>query len=62
VARASSPGEAERGLMNSPGHRANILSRLVTRVGIGIVADEAAHELLVTQVFIRPFDNKPAKR
>lgn len=54
VARAFSPGEAERGLMNSPGHRANILNRSVTRVGIGIVADEAAHELLVTQLFARP--------
>lgn len=54
VARAFSPGEAERGLMNSPGHRANILNREVTRVGVGIVADEQAHELLVTQLFARP--------
>jgi uncharacterized protein YkwD len=54
VARAFSAGEAERGLMNSPGHRANILSREVTRVGIGIVADETAHELLVTQLYARP--------
>jgi uncharacterized protein YkwD len=56
VARAFSAGEAERGLMNSPGHRANILSREATRVGVGIVADEAGgtRELLVTQVFVRP--------
>jgi uncharacterized protein YkwD len=40
VARASTAGEAERGLMNSPGHRANILSREATRVGVGIVAND----------------------
>jgi uncharacterized protein YkwD len=56
VARASTPGEAERGLMNSPGHRANILSKEATRVGVGIVASEAGgqRELLVTQLFIKP--------
>jgi len=54
VARAFTPGEAERGLMNSPGHRANILSRDATRVGVGVVYDQASHELLVTQMFSRP--------
>ncbi len=54
VARAFSPSEAERGLMNSPGHRANILSREATRVGIGIVVDPGDKELLVTQLFARP--------
>jgi uncharacterized protein YkwD len=54
VARAFSPTEAERGLMNSPGHRANILNRDATRVGIGVVLDPADHELLVTQMFSRP--------
>ena len=34
VARAFTAGEAERGLMNSPGHRANILSKEATRVGL----------------------------
>ncbi len=55
VARAYSPGEVERGLMASPGHRRNILSAEATRVGVGAVLSEAlggARELLVTQVFI----------
>jgi uncharacterized protein YkwD len=59
VARAYSPGEAERGLMESPGHRANLLNREVTELGVGVVlgaAQGAAHELLVTQLFARPLD------
>ena len=39
-----------RGLMNSPGHRANILSANYTRVAIGIV-DGGVHGLMVTQEF-----------
>jgi len=54
VARAFTPGEAERGLMNSPGHRANILHREATRVGVGVVYDPASREILVTQMFSRP--------
>jgi uncharacterized protein YkwD len=54
VARAFTAGEAERGLMNSPGHRANILNREATRVGVGVVFDPASRELLVTQMFSRP--------
>ena len=54
VARAFTPGEAERGLMNSPGHRANILNRDATRVGVGVVYDPASREILVTQLFSRP--------
>jgi uncharacterized protein YkwD len=55
VARAYSPGEVERGLMASPGHRRNILNAEATRVGIGAVVSEALggqRELLVTQLFI----------
>jgi uncharacterized protein YkwD len=55
VARAYGVAEAESGLMNSPGHRANILSDEVSHVGIGItLGDDVAgrRELLVTQVFI----------
>ena len=37
VARAYGVGEAEEGLMNSPGHRANILSRDATHMGLGVV-------------------------
>jgi uncharacterized protein YkwD len=57
VARAYSPEEAERGLMESPGHRANILNKDVTRIGVGVVVSAGVggvRELLVTQVFIRP--------
>ncbi len=56
VARAYSPEEAQRGLMGSPGHRANILSPEATHVGIGIVLGREVAgrpELLVTQLFIR---------
>jgi uncharacterized protein YkwD len=56
VARAFSPGEAERGLMNSPGHRANILNREATHVGVGVVFDPGTREILVTQLFSRPPD------
>ncbi len=55
VARAYGVAEAQSGLMNSPGHRANILSTEVNRVGIGIsLGDDVAgrRELLVTQVYI----------
>lgn len=54
VARAFTPAEAERGLMNSPGHRANILNREATHVGVGVVFDPASREILVTQLFSRP--------
>jgi uncharacterized protein YkwD len=56
IARAYGIGEAEAGLMNSPGHRANLLSKAATHVGIGIeLGEEVANrrELFVTQVFIR---------
>jgi len=41
---------AHTGLMNSPGHRANILRRQFERVGIGIM-DGGIHGLMVTQDF-----------
>ncbi len=56
VARAYGVAEAQEGLMNSPGHRANVLSDRATHVGIGIVlGDEVAgrREMFVTQVFTR---------
>ena len=40
-------------LMNSPGHRANILYRDVTQIGIGI-AVSAKGDLWITQMFLRP--------
>ena len=54
VARAYSAQEAHTGLMESPGHRANILSDEVTHVGIGVVkgsGDGLRDELYITQVF-----------
>ena len=41
---------AHRGLMNSPGHRANILHKGFGRVGIGIL-DGGRHGIMVTQNF-----------
>jgi uncharacterized protein YkwD len=41
---------AHRGLMNSPGHRANILQRQFGRVGIGVM-DGGLRGLMVTQNF-----------
>jgi len=56
VARAYGVGEAHAGLMNSPGHRANVLSPQATHIGIGVVLGEeiaGRRELFVTQVFTR---------
>lgn len=56
VARAYGVGEAHQGLMNSPGHRANVLSTAATHIGIGITfGDDVAgrREIFVTQVFTR---------
>ncbi|MBI5479526.1 MAG: hypothetical protein HY906_11750, partial [Deltaproteobacteria bacterium] len=54
VARAYSLGEAQRGLMQSPGHRRNCLSPDVTRVGIGLSLGREVggrREFFVTQLF-----------
>jgi hypothetical protein len=56
VARAYGVGQAHAGLMNSPGHRANLMTSAATHVGIGVVEGEVTpekHELYVTEVFIR---------
>lgn len=56
VARAYGIGEAHQGLMNSPGHRANLMSPQATHVGIAVVLGDdvsGRRELFVTQVFIR---------
>lgn len=41
---------AHRGLMNSPGHRANVLRPQFGRVGIGVL-DSGPHGLMITQEF-----------
>ena len=56
VARAYSVAEAHAALMNSPGHRANVLAPLATHVGIGIVLGDKVggkREMFLTQVFTR---------
>ncbi|HEU4726886.1 MAG TPA: CAP domain-containing protein [Kofleriaceae bacterium] len=57
VALAHRLDEAHRALMNSPGHRANILSTMATHIGIGVaVGDEDAgrRALFIAQLFTRP--------
>jgi uncharacterized protein YkwD len=44
---------AHNSLMNSPGHRANILRSGLTRIGIGFVAN-ANGDIWVTQMFSKP--------
>jgi uncharacterized protein YkwD len=54
VARASGVREVHRALMSSPGHRANLMSTEVVRIGIGVgFGDEIAgrRDLFITQVF-----------
>jgi uncharacterized protein YkwD len=60
VGRAYSLVEVEEGFMDSPGHRSNLLNAEVTRAGVGIAIGRDAKgeiiELLVTQLFARPFE------
>ncbi len=50
LAYAPSIQSAHKGLMNSPGHRANILSPDYNKIGIGIM-DGGVYEEMFTQVF-----------
>lgn len=56
VARAYGVLEAHQALMNSPGHRANLMSKVATTIGIGVVFGEeisGGREMFITQVFTR---------
>jgi uncharacterized protein YkwD len=56
VARANSVADAQRSFMSSPGHRANVLDRTVTRLGAGVVIRRergGIPSLYVTQLFSR---------
>jgi uncharacterized protein YkwD len=56
VARANSVADAQRSFMSSPGHRANVLDRTVTRLGAGVVIRRepgGVPTLYVTQLFSR---------
>ena len=67
LARSSSVESAHQSLMNSPGHRANILSPGVTQVGVGVIgaaAEAGSTDLIVTEVFVRvpaPVDRESAR-
>ncbi len=55
LAQASSEEEAERSLLDSPGHRRNILDPTLTQVGIGvaaIVSPQGNRVLYITQLFL----------
>lgn len=57
LSRADTVIGAQAALMASPGHRANILSADVTRLGVGVVAEPGltgGGGYLMTQVFARP--------
>lgn len=50
IAWAGSVAVSHESLMNSPGHRANLLNPGLNRIGIGIVRKDSLH-IMVTQVF-----------
>ena len=56
LALAADAVAAHEGLMNSPGHRANILDPAVSEVGIGAISstDDGIASLIVTQMFATP--------
>ena len=53
LAYAQSVAVAHRALMDSPGHRENILRPEFTRIGIGVIS-AGAYGRMVTQLFITP--------
>jgi uncharacterized protein YkwD len=55
IGRGYGAGEIHRGLLESPGHRANLVNEHVTHVGIGVVAQPEGprNAFVVTEVFIR---------
>jgi uncharacterized protein YkwD len=56
IARGFGLREAHQALMNSPGHRANLLSTEVTHVGIGVVLGapvSGRREIYIPQIFLR---------
>jgi len=55
IGRGYGAADIHTGLMQSPGHRANILNPDVTHVGIGVVSEEEDGRLafVATEVFIR---------
>jgi uncharacterized protein YkwD len=58
---ASTPEEVVRMWMSSPGHRANILSRQYSEIGIGVAGGERGRSYH-TQVFGTPIPSRPGGR
>ncbi len=60
LAEANGVDTAEEGLLKSPGHRANILSKDVTHIGVGIVKGGLGdpNNFLFVQVFARPVEKE----
>jgi uncharacterized protein YkwD len=54
IGRGYSAREIHAGLLDSPGHRANILNRNVTHVGIGVVSEAEGERtaFVATQVYV----------
>jgi uncharacterized protein YkwD len=54
IGRGYSAAEIHRGLLESPGHRANILNPDVSHVGVGVVAEQEGERaaFVATQVFV----------
>ncbi len=61
VAKDTSVVTAEEGLMNSPGHRKNLLDSNYTHVGIGIVRGDSGY-IYVTQDFIKRIEKVQEER
>jgi uncharacterized protein YkwD len=64
VARSYSPQDAHSGLMDSPGHRANVLNPKVTHIGIGVaveISDNSPPAYYVTECFIKLGSDDPKK-
>ena len=55
IGRGYSAAEIHRGLLESPGHRANIFNPDVTHVGIGVIAEPEGSRtaFVVTEVFLK---------
>jgi hypothetical protein len=60
--RTFDPRGAERFLMASPGHRATILDRTRTHVGIGIAVDMSGSSVYVVQEFVAGYAELSAPR
>lgn len=55
IGRGYSAAEIHRGLLGSPGHRANLINPDVNAIGVGVTIDEAdgRRAFVATQVFLR---------